>query len=131
MKNSNHCFTFRAFDLIQERIKLGHSFLPVIKFCFWPNIISLLSHLFAFCQNLKEQTIMSRYNEQSIVCLTTADSLDNTTCQEQKACSAPRCEPSEYIFVTVEKSGPLLSLFYNQISVLVFTSKKGDQSIYL
>ena len=61
--------------MVQQRIKLSHSFLPVIKFCFWADIVSLLSHLLALCQNLKEHSwklILSLNNAYFSTCIHSA-----------------------------------------------------------
>ena len=51
-QDRNDCPVLRVFHTCCEGVKLGQTFLPMIKLCFWANVVRFFSHLLRFCKNL-------------------------------------------------------------------------------
>ena len=71
LQNGQHRLDIGPFDLIEQKVEFSHSFLPVIEFCPWTNVICFATDLFALGQNLirvKERRPLSFVECFSLTC---------------------------------------------------------------
>ena len=59
MQDTNGVHTCRRLDLVQEAIELGCATFPVLQLCTRAHIVSLLAHLLALSENLRQEVKIS------------------------------------------------------------------------
>ena len=52
LKNTNHCFHFRTFKLVQQKVEFGHMHFPVLQLNAWTGIVCFTTNLFTPHQDL-------------------------------------------------------------------------------